>query len=1359
MTTIVLTKTEDCSKISVCETVMVTEQTVFTVSGQAEMSIIPPGSSQTNQINVKTQYIARTPGDYIVCLRGNCKAGEVCTAPVLPMPVEVTPEPTGGSCDDPTFVKLCTPTEITDLLQAILDKDDIQVDTEYVCNEDTNLWERHTIVSTNGIPSAPVIVATSTPCSDPAPVMQDPEIAWVDNCVNGVIEKQLYQVQFIDNIAQPAVAIGAPIVTNIECGQDIITVDTEFNCNTDTNVYDMVQITTTNGIPDAPVVTPTLTPCDEDKPDFEQPRVCRNGTVHILTNQIDSDGTVTELSAIDTGEVCTPPVKQTVDVEGCDGATSSIDIDQEVVVRNVVTTKPCPVDTVMVDTEFVCNETTDVYNMVQITTTNGIAAPPVTTPTATPCDEDQPDFEQVRICRAGFINIVTNQIDEDGTQTELTAVVTAESCADPIKQTVDVNDCDLNSVPASVDSVVKVEGVIQAKLCPEDVTVIDVEYVCNTGTDVLDKIVHKWVNAVAEPDVVTPSTYACDAFRDIEYRRVCNPLTNKIDIVAVAFDEDDVETVLSTTAGTLDCKQAMKPDCVESQEYTFAIDNTGTDWRWDAEYELEWSDGRITPFSQVAVPAADNWSGQMANQWEPNLQAALVANQIGADVTVRFRDNGNLNNIAGIPAQGAAPAIAGPSSEYISNNLGAIGWRYINIQICLGQPLPVDFRLVNVSNVNGGYTTTTPRSLINEGPILGDLKKFLVCRECGEEPVWFLSDGVTPAQLGEIPICYEPCGTVAQSDSPAKPNCTFESAVGCDDVNGDGTNVVPDITRIFKICADSAPELFGYFETINNASVPYDIGGRPLVDCDTLEPIGEPTSPCLNFELTTLFKMEGDSELNGELRNREWHNSAPVGVLTSDESIATPQGRAFYDNHDFSLPPTTISTRTNLLLDDTNNAGVLLDIQIIDGLVEVKKGGWFRYSGPSEGYWAVWIAQCCIGEKVLVAENGGFSPDRTMEFYLPKGTHDLELVNIDSGGSNSSATFGYSTDNRATWINDNTPPTDIITFGSNKLEEVCVTVKICEDTGEMFDALTGDTLDASDLYTCSRMACTPASPIPEEAAIQTGVSEIEVCADGNPAIKKLTIVDGVEVETFIGADGLVITPTEWRAGSCTKSSECIKWRNKYVGIDNTGTSFTTEEVIEVSDADGVVGTFTISPSTDNTDQLNKWIAEIQLLYPNALIEQRYAPNGGAGLPAPNDEITWGMAARYVQFTACDGDDLPTSLRIIERDSVAVDQQMAVEVFLGKEQRGYVCYTCGEEPVLFYSDGTPIPDNEKPPCYILCAEPFVDDGDDDIKNSHLIEGCITIAGEKVSHYTIVDDNGDALFPPRPLTDIGFDEDCC
>ena len=46
-----------------------------------------------------------------------------------------------------------------------------------------------------------------------------------------------------------------------------------------------------------------------------------------------------------------------------------------------------------------------------------------------------------------------------------------------------------------------------------------------------------------------------------------------------------------------------------------------------------------------------------------------------------------------------------------------------------------------------------------------------------------------------------------------------------------------------------------------------------------------------------------------------------------------------------------------------------------------------------------------------------------------------------------------------------------------------------------------------------------------------------------------------------------------------------------------------------------------------------------------------------------------------------------------------------------------------------------------------------------QSTHVIEGCIAVGGELVSAYTVIDDNGDALFPPKPLSDLGFNPDCC
>lgn len=87
----------------------------------------------------------------------------------------------------------------------------------------------------------------------------------------------------------------------------VVTVDFEYVCNSATGNYDRHEIVVTDGVAAPLVVTPTAFPCDVPPPQVEQVRVCRNGTVHIVTNEIDPvTDTVTEISAVDTGEVCEP---------------------------------------------------------------------------------------------------------------------------------------------------------------------------------------------------------------------------------------------------------------------------------------------------------------------------------------------------------------------------------------------------------------------------------------------------------------------------------------------------------------------------------------------------------------------------------------------------------------------------------------------------------------------------------------------------------------------------------------------------------------------------------------------------------------------------------------------------------------------------------------------------------------------------------------------------------------------------------------------------------------------------------------------------------------------------------------------
>jgi len=147
------------------------------------------------------------------------------------------------------------------------------------------------------------------------------------------------------------------------------------------------------------------------------------------------------------------------------------------------------------------------------------------------------------------------------------------------------------------------------------------------------------------------------------------------------------------------------------------------------------------------------------------------------------------------------------------------------------------------------------------------------------------------------------------------------------------------------------------------------------------------------------------------VRNREWHDTAPV-VPIADSTTAA--GRAFRISHDFSLPTTTNTTITNLNLNDTDDTAVELDVQVLDTFITVPVGGvWVQYDGGSEGYWAIEVGYCC-GPLELADELGYSDRENASAIvgpvFLPEGQHAFRAWNIDSGGTNSSHVIRYSTD-------------------------------------------------------------------------------------------------------------------------------------------------------------------------------------------------------------------------------------------------------------------------------------------------------------------------------------------------------------
>ena len=154
-------------------------------------------------------------------------------------------------------------------------------------------------------------------------------------------------------LGQPGGTCEDPIyTTSCDPPPDVVDIDVEFVCNADTGFWDSVSTTTTNGVPAAPVVTPTDIPCpDPDTPpDMESVRVCDDvtDTYHIVTTAYAADGTSTQISDVDTGESCKKGVPECVKwqstyiqldntgtsfndsheitLENCDGSTTVINV-------------------------------------------------------------------------------------------------------------------------------------------------------------------------------------------------------------------------------------------------------------------------------------------------------------------------------------------------------------------------------------------------------------------------------------------------------------------------------------------------------------------------------------------------------------------------------------------------------------------------------------------------------------------------------------------------------------------------------------------------------------------------------------------------------------------------------------------------------------------------------------------------------------------------------------------------------------------------------------------------------------------------------------------------------------------------
>ncbi len=318
------------------------------------------------------------------------------------------------------------------------------------------------------------------------------------------------------------------------------------------------------------------------------------------------------------------------------------------------------------------------------------------------------------------------------------------------------------------------------------------------------------------------------------------------------YEKEYYTDVLGTQIPTPDLTDAKEcsdkqPDCVQSQEWTYGIDNTGTHYEDVATYCLELSDGSTLEWSQGGNSTA--WDEQLT-EWATNIQTAATDAGLEWFVEPRFVDNvtptsidGTLNGPGGFPS-GLPGAPSVPIAVALVN--GGMFRRYVNFQICPGQPVPTRaFRKTSQRYGDGEFILTAA------GAVLGPILRFWLCTDCGSESgslEWLKEDQdnpgeLIPAEAGEIPNCWEPCGTLALTDAPPDRACEFILAVGCDNNNSVNTvDFTNTITRRATICNGKqiAVDYFQVDNSDDSALVVYELQGD-FVDCATGIAIDLPT--------------------------------------------------------------------------------------------------------------------------------------------------------------------------------------------------------------------------------------------------------------------------------------------------------------------------------------------------------------------------------------------------------------------------------------------------------------------------------------------------------------------------------------
>jgi hypothetical protein len=543
-----------------------------------------------------------------------------------------------------------------------------------------------------------------------------------------------------------------------------------------------------------------------------------------------------------------------------------------------------------------------------------------------------------------------------------------------------------------------------------------------------------------------------------------------------------VLALLEASLTDLDTCEDRSVHCTESQEWTYAIDNTGTTTNEDAQVIITLSDGSEIIIDQTDQGAVSQWTPQMA-EWGTNIQQAVDDAGIKWFVETRY--------IAGAGSLAGGGGFSGPPTVPVSNALwaGGIRARYVNIQICPGQPVPVSARYVSASR---------DIQLTSAGAVLGPVQKFFVCRSCGDEPVWYLEDGITLAEPGQIPNCYEPCGTLALTDAPPDRDCEFFFDLGCDSNNQtDPANFTQQITRRATVCSGEQIAVDYYTEDPNDPSALIDhtlVGD--FVDCDTGAVIDEPVD-CDPEQLETEEVCVIDPDTPIGINGLRWDSE---GNATDWK----PNSQTFpeWNVHENGAPDEQVLITNNWSLTDSDfpatgtydPAGGDRDIssqELYYAYIYVDRPMLLNDNNGNTGEYLTFLREDCNGDMLPVKNHYSSSGNGGMGDIteLPVGIHKIAIqVNDYSafGGFN----LRYSVDGGATY--QNFPISQTFAVRPQILKQ-CVSK--CRYDGKLLNPdcteFTGTIIDCD--IPCSPMSRDPLDDV--EVNLVDGCDDI----DGDPA--------------------------------------------------------------------------------------------------------------------------------------------------------------------------------------------------------------------------------------------------------------------